>query len=157
LFLAHVETIQPVTGRPGAYGGGVIIADYTHSLVGALLLSAILGLGAAWAWGRRSGLVVGAVAFSHWLWDLVVHRADMPLLPGNLGDLPRLGFGLWRWPLASAGLELLLVVAGAMLYWRAALKAARAANRGPVPPTIAGGLALGFGILVLTLDVLGAS
>jgi hypothetical protein len=152
LFLTHIETIKAVSGPPGTYGGGEIFADYTHSLVGAAALSVLLGLGAAALWGRRSGLVVGAVAFSHWLLDLVVHRADMPLLPGNIGNLPRLGFGLWRWPLASAGIELLLVLAGAVLYWRAAVQAARTAGRGPLLPAIAGSLALAFGILVLALD-----
>jgi hypothetical protein len=155
LFLAHIETITPVSGSPGAYGGGVIFADYTHSLVGAAALSILLGLGAAVLWGRRSGLVIGAVSFSHWLWDLVVHRADMPLLPGNLGNFSRLGFGLWRWPAASAALELLLVLVGAALYWRAARQAARAAGRGPGQPGVAGGLVLFFGLLILGMDFYG--
>ncbi|OFD71089.1 hypothetical protein BWGOE8_50300 [Bacillus mycoides] len=34
-------------------------------------------------WGKRSGFVVGAVVFSHWILDLLVHRADLPLLPGE--------------------------------------------------------------------------
>jgi hypothetical protein len=58
------------------------------------------------------------VALSHWLLDLIVHRADLPLLPGNAGDLPKLGFGLWRLPAEAAAFELILVVAGAFLYWR---------------------------------------
>jgi hypothetical protein len=57
-------------------------------------------------------VVVGIVAFSHWVLDLVVHRADMPLLPGNAGSLPRFGFGLWRFPLASATVEFALVAVG---------------------------------------------
>jgi hypothetical protein len=47
------------------------------------------------------GIVIGLVAASHWLLDLIVHRADLPILPGNIGNLPRLGFGLWRYPLVS--------------------------------------------------------
>ena len=96
------------------------------------------------------------MAFSHWLLDLVVHRADMPILPGDIGRLPRLGLGLWRWPSASAGLELLLVLIGAALYWRAAAKAAHAAGRGPLVPTVAGSLTLAFGVLVLALDLFSA-
>jgi hypothetical protein len=118
LFLSNVETMTPVPGETG-YGAGIIHADYTHSLVGAIVLSLLFGGVSAWAWGRRTGVVLGLVAFSHWILDLLVHRMDMPILPGNIGDLPRLGLGLWQYPWLAAGLELLLVVAGAALYWRA--------------------------------------
>ena len=50
------------------------------------------------------GLLLGAVAFSHWVLDLIVHRADMPILPGNAGGLPLLGL---------AALGLASIVAGA--------------------------------------------
>src|SRR6516162_2434035 len=95
LFLAGAETLEALPGTKGGYGANVIHADYTHSLVGATLISAIFGVAAAMRWGRRSGIVLGLVSFSHWLLDLVVHRGDMPILPGNLGALPKLGFGLW--------------------------------------------------------------
>ena len=102
LFLTHVETVEPAPGATASYGGGIIHADYTHSLVGAVVLSAILGA-AGWAiWNRRVGIVLGLVAFSHWILDLVVHRMDLPILPGNALDLPRLGFGLWQLPDVSA-------------------------------------------------------
>jgi membrane-bound metal-dependent hydrolase YbcI (DUF457 family) len=83
LFLLGIETIDPTdTANPNAYGGGVIHAVYTHSLVGALALSALLG-GLAWLrWGRRVGVTIGLVAFSHWILDLLVHRPDLPILPG---------------------------------------------------------------------------
>lgn len=153
LFLARVETLAPVPGRAGQYGGNVIFADYTHSLLGALLLSLALGLAAGWIWGRKSGLIVGAVAFSHWCLDLLTHRADMPLLPAHADGLPRLGLGLWRWPAASAGLELILVVAGAFLYWRAASNVARKAGYRIWLANLAGALSLIFGLMVLVLDV----
>jgi len=122
LFLLGVEWLEPLDPtHPSAYGGSLIHASYTHSLVGALLLAALAGLLARWRWGARVGGVVAAVAFSHWLLDLIVHRPDLPLLPGNLGGLPLLGFGLWRLPLASAALELALVLLGGLLYARQAL------------------------------------
>jgi hypothetical protein len=76
--------------------------------------------------------VLGAVVFSHWVLDLPMHHADMPLLPGNAGHLPLLGFGLWRWPVASAVLELGLVLLGTFLYARAAAKVAGAPERARV-------------------------
>ena len=153
LFAAGRETAEPVPGSGGGYANLVIHADYTHSLVGALLLSLVFGVVASLAWGRASGLILGGVVFSHWLLDLITHRADLPLLPGAWGrDLPHLGFGLWREPAATAAVELALVVVGAVFYYRAARSIA-----GPNQSTArwAGALALGFGLLTLALDVLG--
>ena len=43
LLVLGAEHLDPVPGmKPGAYGGAVIYADYTHSLLGALLLSALI-------------------------------------------------------------------------------------------------------------------
>jgi len=121
LFLLGIETITPINpANPNAYGGGVIHAIYTHSLVGALLLSALAG-GLAWLrWGRLVGVTIGLVAFSHWLLDLIVHYPDLPILPGNIGNLPLLGFGLWGLPTVAAFVELALVLGGAYLYYRSA-------------------------------------
>jgi hypothetical protein len=48
----------------------------------------------------------------------------MPLLPGDAGRFPLLGFGLWSFPALSALLELALVVMGTWLYGRAAIAVA---------------------------------
>jgi len=101
LFAAGIETIQPADRTHTGYGAYIIHADYTHSLIGMIALSAILGVPAGLLWGRRSGIVIGLVAASHWVLDLIVHRGDMPILPGDIGSLPRLGLGLW----ISAGLR----------------------------------------------------
>ena len=122
-----LERIIPVNpADPNAYGGSLIEAQYTHSLLGAMLLSAIAGLAAGRFWGRRGGYVVAGVVFSHWILDLIVHRPDLPILPGNMGSLPLLGFGLWQFPLISAIVELALIVAGVWLYYRSAVQAATA-------------------------------
>lgn len=122
LLLTDVETIVPVAGA-ASYGGSVIHADYTHSLVGALILSAVAGWLASRRWGRKGGWTIGAMIISHWVLDLIMHRADMPIFPGNAGDLPLLGLGLWQWPAISAAAELVLVGAGAVLYIRSIPKA----------------------------------
>jgi hypothetical protein len=156
LFLLGVEHIQPVLAeKPDAYGGAIIFADYTHSLLGAALLAAALGALIALRYGRKVGLVVGLVAASHWLLDLPMHHADMPMLPGNVGHLPRVGFGLWRSPTASALLELVLVVAGSVLYWQAARRTA--SGRGDLHrrANVCGVMALTAGLLTLGLNVLG--
>lgn len=152
LFLAGIETLQPVPGHHG-YGAAIIHADYTHSIVGALAASALLG-GCCWPfWGRRSATAVGLMAFSHWVLDLIVHRADMPILPANAGQLPRLGLGLWQYPSASAAVELILVLGGAWVYWRAARDISCNAGRGTRLAATAAWLIAGFGILTLGLDL----
>jgi membrane-bound metal-dependent hydrolase YbcI (DUF457 family) len=154
LFVAGVETIDSSPG--GGYGGNIIHADYTHSLLGALLLSALWGAAFYWRLGLRSACVLGCVAFSHWLLDLPVHRADMPLLPGNMGNLPMLGFGLWQYRGVVVVLELALVVLGAWLYWRAAraiTEPAQPLRRRALVTTI---LMLLGGVGVLLMDVTGA-
>ena len=120
LFLSGIETIEKAPDATGSYGGGIIHANYTHSLVGAVLLSLLFGAAFGWRWGKRTGIVLGLVAFSHWVLDLVVHRADLPLLPGNIGGLPSFGFGLWRYPIVTGVLEAIIVIVGAMMYSRAA-------------------------------------
>ena len=155
LFLSGIETIEVADKAHTGYGANIIHADYTHSLLGMIALSAILGALAGLLWGRRSGIVIGLVAASHWLLDLIVHRADLPILPGNIGDLPRLGLGLWQYPLASFSVELALVLAGAWLYWRAAKRVVKSEGRGGLAANIATALIAIFGVLVLWLDFTG--
>lgn len=174
LLVAGVETVQTAPGTSGGYGTGIIHADYTHSLLGALVLSAVLGLLVVRRWGRRAAIVLAAVAFSHWVLDLLVHRQDLPLLPGNAGDLPRWGFGLWQAPVVSALVELVLVAVGAYLYGRAASQVStRSADRhlvsagggrgaAPAPAeartrtrlsgAVMGWLVLAAGVLTLAVD-----
>lgn len=149
LVLAHWETFEPI--HPG-YAGLLIHADYTHSILGMLILSALLGAMFLPKLGSRVAVVIGLVSASHWVLDLVVHRPDMPVLPGNIGGLPYLGFGLWNYPQAAAGVELILVLAGAALYWRAAMEVSATAGRNGRLASISAGLIAAFGLLVLFMD-----
>ena len=155
LLVAKIETLKPVPGLAGGYGEKIIFADYTHSFVGAIVLSAVFGLFFLPRWGKRCAMVLGLVSFSHWLLDLLVHRHDMAVLPDDLGHLPRLGFGLWQSKPASASLELLLVIVGAWLYWRAADVVTKATGRGRGRAIASAIMILLFGICVLALDVTG--
>jgi hypothetical protein len=152
LLLLNIETIDTLPG--GGYGNRVIHADYTHSLLGALVLCAAFGAVAWWRWDRRLGLLLGGVAFSHWVLDLIVHRGDMPILPGNAGDLPLLGFGLWRVPIVAIPLEAALLLLGVFLYWRAA-KSVGSRPGSRVTPVLVAAALLASGGIVLLLDALG--
>jgi hypothetical protein len=129
LYGLGIESFTPVPGTNGGYGNFIFRADYTHSLVGALALSVAVMIVAMIPWGRRNGLILGAMVFSHWILDLLVHRGDMPILPGNAGNLPRLGLGLWAIPWLSVLAELILILGGAYLYYHAAMRTAVRAER----------------------------
>ncbi len=149
LFVAHWETLQPVHA---GYGGMIIHADYTHSIIGMLALSAALGAMFLPRLGRRVAVVIALVSASHWVLDLVVHRPDMPVLIGNLGNLPYLGFGLWTYPRVAACAELLLVVGGAAMYWRAAMEVSARAGRSSGLASLSAAMIALFGLLMLFLD-----
>ena len=122
-FLA-VQAVDYVTMILGIFGvEGPIWRDgapfldiaWSHSLVGSLLIS--LAAGALFkalkpSAGWRGFSVVAALAFSHWLLDLVVHRPDLPILPGGTDYL---GLGLWDYAWPSYLLEVGLL--GTAIAW----------------------------------------
>ena len=125
LYLAGIESFRPVESTNGGYGNFIFAADWSHSLVGSLAIS-LVAMVVTWAfWGRVNGLVIGAVVFSHWLLDLLVHRPDLAILPGPWADmLPRIGLGLWSIPWLVFAMELVLVLGGAYLYYHASARQA---------------------------------
>ena len=159
LNVAGIEYITPADpAHPSGYGSGLIHAYYTHSLVGALAIAGLAGWLAGRRWGRRGGIAIAAVVFSHWVLDLVVHRPDLPLLPGNAGNLPLLGFGLWQAPVVSAAIELALVLGGAWLYYRSATRLPSAPNSGGSQRRnvlAASGVTAGLLLLLLVSDFMG--
>lgn len=95
--------------------------DYpiSHSLVAAL----VWGLVAAafyYSWPTRdttrhwqAAALVGAAVFSHYPLDVLVHVPDLPIA-GN--DSPKIGLGLWNYPVASMLLELVVLGLGLAVY-----------------------------------------
>ncbi len=152
-----LELFAPIDPSHPAYGQVSIHAYYSHSLVGALLIALVAGLLAAWAWGRRAGVVIGAVVFSHWILDLIVHRPDLPILPGNAGNLPLLGFGLWQLPIVTMIVELGLALGGAYLYYRRAEHAPASNGQRHTRALVASGITGLLLVLLLVADVLNLS
>jgi membrane-bound metal-dependent hydrolase YbcI (DUF457 family) len=152
LLAADVETIRNVPGTSGGYGKSIIHADYTHSLIGAALIAVVTGALVMRLWGRRGAVVVGAVVFSHWVLDFIVHRDDLPLLPGNVGGV-RVGLGLWKVEWAAIALEAAILLVGAYMYWRAAREVARGDSRSVRRADLVAALILLSGVLVLGLDI----
>ncbi len=113
LLLADAEHMRLTPGITAMNPMDLYDMPWTHSLIGAV------------AWGLAFGLVVGlfarswataviggAVVVSHWLIDLIVHRPDLTLA----GSPPKLGLGLWNYPLIEMPLELLFAYGGLALY-----------------------------------------
>jgi len=90
---------------------------YSHSLVAGLILGgltwvACLGLGAR----RQSATILAAVVATHWLLDLPMHRAILPVYD----DAWKVGLGLWNTPLAAFALEAAVLLGGLGWYLRSA-------------------------------------
>jgi hypothetical protein len=93
--------------------------DYpiSHSLLAVLGWS--LGVGLLYYAVQRSGrnaLILGGLVLSHWVFDFISHRPDLPLMPGME---TRVGLGLWNSFAGSVLVETSLFVVGAFLYLRA--------------------------------------
>jgi hypothetical protein len=81
---------------------------YSHSLIGALLLSAILYGILVMAKRKSWALIAAFCVLSHWLIDWIVHTPDLSLFFGY----GKAGLGLWEYPYLTFGLEIILVLAG---------------------------------------------
>jgi len=115
--LIGIEKVRIVPGITAASPLDLYYMPYTHSLVGALgwsLLAFLLCQLFPRLRGGRTGWIVAAAVFSHWVLDLVVHRPDLTLYDSVF----RMGFGLWNYRLLSFILEMLVLFGGAALYAR---------------------------------------
>lgn len=117
LVLVGIEEVRIVPGFTEGSPLDLYYMPYTHGLIGALVLSALLGALVAVVLRKQRGatfLIVAGAVFSHWLLDLVVHVPDLPLYD----DSAKVGLGLWRHLWLSLPLELLLLALGGWLYMR---------------------------------------
>ena len=122
LLLVGLEQVVITPGSTSVADLDFTHYPFSHSFV------AVIGWGLLIAGGylgvRRSAWeasVLGGLVMSHWLLDLVVHRADLPLYPGGLfpdlpGSMVHLGLGLGHSLSATILVEGLLFVGGLFLY-----------------------------------------
>jgi hypothetical protein len=114
--LAGIEKLAIVPGFTAYNPYDLISMPYSHGLVAALGWSALVAvlvralLGPS---GGRAALVLGVAVFSHWVLDLPMHTADLPLL-GN--DSPKVGLGLWRHRELSLAAEMIVLAAGVAIW-----------------------------------------
>jgi membrane-bound metal-dependent hydrolase YbcI (DUF457 family) len=89
---------------------------WSHSLLMDVVWGLLLGGLYFWRSGdRRASIVLGIGVVSHWVLDWITHTPDLPLWPEG----PRVGLGLWRSVPGTVVVELLMLAAGAWLYFGA--------------------------------------
>lgn len=90
--------------------------DYpiSHSLLMAVIWGLVFGM-IFWLFRKniRHTVVLGLCVISHWVLDLLVHRPDLPLYPGNA---PKVGLGLWNYPHMEPFIEMAIFLAGLIFY-----------------------------------------
>ncbi len=117
LVLLGVEKVRIVPGITATNPLDLYYMPYTHSLLAALLWSAVAGAGyrlLARPLRQGASLLVGLAVFSHWALDFVVHRPDLPLYD----DSTKVGLGLWNRPVLAFALEATLALGGMALFLR---------------------------------------
>jgi len=93
--------------------------DYpiSHSLIMVVGWGLILALLAKFMFKNlKYSIIIFLCVISHWFLDLIVHRPDLPIIPG---DSTLLGFGLWNYPFLTALIEGVIFIAGVFLYLKA--------------------------------------
>lgn len=116
LLLAGLESVEI---RPGITR--VTPLDFTSYPISHGLLAVVAwGLLVAGAYQVARKYAAGAVTMfalvvSHWLLDLLTHRPDLPLWPGNDA---KVGLGLWNSLPGTLAVELAIFGAGVALYVR---------------------------------------
>src|SRR5450631_3687556 len=103
--------IEHVTIAPGITKMTPLdFTDYpiSHSLLLAIFWGLIFGF-VYWLIKKntKNAIVLFICVISHWLLDVLVHRPDLPLYPGNS---PRVGLGLWNYPVITIIIETLIFV-----------------------------------------------
>jgi hypothetical protein len=123
LVLAGIEKLRIVPGFTAYNPYDLYWMPYSHSLLGALVWSGLFAA-SAFFWYRRApvpqragaSLILGAAVFSHFLLDIPMHTADLPL--GFGAGSPKIGLGLWNHRAIATAAELAVLFAGGLLYLR---------------------------------------
>jgi hypothetical protein len=122
--LLGIEKVRIVPGFTASNPLDLYYMPYTHSLLGVLCWS-ILAYVVCQLFpqlrGKRTGLILAAAVFSHWILDLIVHRPDLALYD----SVGKMGFGLWDYRGAAFALEMAVLFGGAALLYRTAAHKAR--------------------------------
>lgn len=122
LALLGVEHLRIQSGATPLLRLGFYDYPWSHSLLALAAWGLVIGGGYFVLRRNRPGaIVLAAGVVSHWIFDVFVHRPDMPVLPSG----PYAGLNLWRSLPLTVAAEVLVFGAGIAVY----LKTTRAADR----------------------------
>jgi hypothetical protein len=114
-ILTGVEQMRLTSGMTATNHLDLYYIPYSHGLLTSLGWSVLAGL-MTWTLapglGFNAAVVLGAVCWSHWWLDLLVHPRDLPLIANR----HKVGFGLWNYKWLTLIIELALLLVGAALY-----------------------------------------
>jgi hypothetical protein len=105
LVLLGIERAHVTAMHRGSLPLDLEYMPYTHSLIAAIIWS-IVGYAfcRAFTRGHRFAFLVALAIFSHWVFDLIVHRPDLPLYD----NAHKVGLALWDHPFIALALEVAL-------------------------------------------------
>jgi hypothetical protein len=116
LLLLGTERLDIKPGMARSNPLDFVSYPISHSFLMVCVWSLLFG-SAYWFFRRstKTALVLGFCVLSHWWLDLIVHRPDLPLYPGNS---PLLGLGLWNSVGGTLLVEGIIFATGIVLYTR---------------------------------------
>lgn len=114
MLVFNIEKVAVTPGYTKTNAFEFLHFPYTHSLLMGIVWGAVLGI-IYWLFKKdmRGAIVIGICVLSHWLLDLIVHVADLPLTP--FSDF-KVGFGLWNHVAITLVIETALFLAGTYIY-----------------------------------------
>ena len=113
-LMVGLETVRIAPGITRVTPLDFTSYPWTHSLVMGVVWAALFA--ALYMFFRRyprGAMVLAALVLSHWLLDVISHRADMPIWPGGG---PKIGLGLWYSLPATLAVEGLMFALGVWVY-----------------------------------------
>jgi membrane-bound metal-dependent hydrolase YbcI (DUF457 family) len=116
LVIAGIESVRIEPGNTAFTPLDFVSYPWSHSLLMTLVWSVLLAAVFHWKFGDWAGtLAVGVAVASHWLLDFISHRPDLPLTPGFTD---KVGLGLWNHVVATAAVEIAMLMVALVLYAR---------------------------------------
>ena len=124
LVVLGIERVEIDPGNTVMTPLNFVSYPYSHSFVALAGWSALFALAyrTIRGWHPVAIATVAALVFSHYVLDVITHRADMPI---TLQGSRRLGLGLWNYPGTTLAIESTLFILGTTLY----MSATRARDR----------------------------